>query len=490
MHWDGNHYIVVYEIRDHELVIVDPAIGYVETVPLSYVLEHWTGFVITLKPTEWLAELDDGERFWSRYIDYFHPYRKLFGSSFALAIFVELGLLAFPIATQMIFDNVLDTDGITLLNQLFIGLLLFVLVIAGGTAMRQLLVGRLAYRIDNVMLNGFYKHLFLLPYTYFVKRISGDIITRVFENEKIRKLLTDHGFLLLLDGLSIVVYGVLMFYYQAQLALITLAVLPLYMLLYGNLSPLMRRNVRKLSIAEGESQTQIVEAIGAIATVKAASAEQRVRSKLEEKLRKQLALSYEGNKLEIVATTGSLLIRSLGHVVLLYCGARLVIGDNLSIGEFVAFIVMFTSFLFTSFLFSLESISRLFGEWSEARISMERLNDVYESTVEHPYPDSMRILPRIQGHLRFDNVSFAYGQGSKPVLLNVSVELTPGLNVALVGRSGSGKSTIANLLLKTVRAHTGGGHISMGIHCDRYTRTLSVSRWDMSNRRPLFSEGL
>ncbi|WP_375790313.1 ABC transporter ATP-binding protein [Paenibacillus agricola] len=115
--------------------------------------------------------------------------------------------------------------------------------------------------------------------------------------------------------------------------------------------------------------------------------------------------------------------------------------------------------MFTSFLFSLESISRLFGEWSEARISMERLNDVYESTVEHPYPDSMRILPRIQGHLRFDNVSFAYGQGSKPVLHNVSVELTPGLNIALVGRSGSGKSTIANLLLKLFEPTQGGIYI-------------------------------
>ncbi|NHN34760.1 cyclic nucleotide-binding domain-containing protein [Paenibacillus sp. S3N08] len=251
LHWEGNHYIVVYEIRDDELVIVDPAIGYVETVPLPYVLEHWTGFVVTLKPTELLIELDDKERFWSRYIDYFRPYHKLFGSSLALAILLELGLLAFPIATQQIFDRVLETEGISLLNQLFIGLLLFVLVIAGGTAVRQLLVGRLAYRIDNVMLNGFYKHLFLLPYTYFVKRTSGDIITRVFENEKIRKLLTDHGFLFLLDGVSIVVYGILMFYYEAQLALITLAVIPLYMLLYGNLLRLMRRNVRKLSSHKG-----------------------------------------------------------------------------------------------------------------------------------------------------------------------------------------------------------------------------------------------
>jgi ATP-binding cassette subfamily B protein len=110
-------------------------------------------------------------------------------------------------------------------------------------------------------------------------------------------------------------------------------------------------------------------------------------------------------------------------------------------------------------MFALEMISQRSGELSEARISMERLNDVYESTPEHPQPDKMRMLPSIQGHIRFENVSFQYYRGGKMILQNLQLELKPGQTVALVGRSGSGKSTIANLLLKLLEPSGGAIYV-------------------------------
>ncbi|TBL80152.1 peptidase domain-containing ABC transporter [Paenibacillus thalictri] len=449
-HWNGNHYIIVYEVREHDLVVADPALGYIDTMSFDAFTKHWTGFVITMQPTDQLVSLDDKEMLWKRYLHYVQPSKKLLTSALGLSIAIELVSLLFPVMTQQIFDRVLDVANWPLLHIIVVTLLALALFNTVSIVIRQTLIGRLAYAIDHSMLDSFYRYLFRLPYSYFTKRTSGDILTRVYENEKLRRLMTDHAIELLLDVLTLFVYGGLMAYYHPVLAFISFAFLPLYAGLYSYVLPKMRRNLRKQLIAEGESQTQIVEAVHAIATVKGVSMERVVRSKLLHKLSRLLALRLEGNRLETISNAGAAIVRSLSNVALLYFGSRYVLEGQLSVGELVAYTV-----LFTSFMFALQMISQRIGELSEARISMERLNDVYESTPEHPHPDKMRMLPAIQGHIRFEKVSFQYYRGGKMILQNLDLELKPGQTVALIGRSGSGKSTIAHLLLKLLEPSGG-----------------------------------
>ncbi|MGO0062552.1 peptidase domain-containing ABC transporter [Brevibacillus fluminis] len=449
-HWNGNHFIVVYEVGEHELVVADPGLGYIDTMSLETFTKHWTGLVVTMQPAGPLVPLDDREVLWKRYLDYVRPSKKLFLSALGLSVTIELILLMFPVMTQQIFDRVLNTANWPLLHTIVAALLALICFNAICTAVRQLLIGRLAYAIDHSMLDSFYRHLFHLPYSYFTKRTSGDILTRVYENEKLRRLMTDHAIELSLDLLTLLVYGGLMVYYHTGLALVAFALMPLYIGLYAYILPKMRRNLRKQLNAEGESQTQIVEAVHAIATVKGLSLERTIRGKLLHKLGRLLALRLEGNRLEAAAKAVAGGLRSLSHVALLYFGSRYVMEGQLSVGELVAYTV-----LFTSFLFAMEMLSLRAGELSEARISMERLNDVYESTPEHPQPDKMRMLPSIQGHIRFEQVSFQYDRGGNMILQNLDLELKPGQTVALVGRSGSGKSTIAHLLLKLLEPSGG-----------------------------------
>lgn len=449
-HWNGNHYIVVYEVGENGLVVADPALGYIDTVSPDAFGKHWTGLVINLQPAGPLVPLDDKEMLWKRYLDYVRPSKKLLLSALGLSVTIELIFLLFPVMTQQIFDRVLNASNWSLLQMIAAAMLALVCFNTVSIAIRQNLIGRLAHAIDRSMLDSFYRQLFRLPYSYFTKRTSGDILTRVYENEKIRRLMTDHAIELVLDLLTLLVYGGLMAYYHIGLAAISFAFMPLYIGLYACMLPKMRRNLRKQLIAEGESQTQIVEAVQAIATVKWLSMERTIRSKLMNKLGRLFALRLEGNKLEATAKAASMGLRSLSHVALLYFGSIYVLEGQLSVGGLVAYTV-----LFTSFMFALEMISQRSGELAEARISMERLNDVYESTPEHPQPDKMRMLPSIQGHIRFENVSFQYYRGGKMILQNLDLELKPGQTVALVGRSGSGKSTIANLLLKLLEPSGG-----------------------------------
>ncbi|WP_158301701.1 peptidase domain-containing ABC transporter [Paenibacillus mesophilus] len=468
-HWNGNHYIVVYEVGERSLVIADPALGYIDTIPLDSFGSHWTGYAIALQPAGPLAPLDDKELLWKRYLDYFRSHKKLLVSALGLSVTIELVFLIFPVMTQQIFDRVLNSTDWSLLHLLVVSMLALVCFNTVGIAVRQTIIGRLAYEIDHKMLDHFYRQLFRLPYSYFTKRTSGDILTRVHENEKIRRLMTDHAIELLLDLLTLLVYGGLMAYYHPGLAAVSFGLMPLYVGLYAYLLPKMRRNLRKQLIAEGESQTQIVEAVNAIAAVKGLSMERTIRGKLMNKLSRLLALRLAGNRLEATAKAASTGLRSLSNVALLYFGSRYVLAGELSVGELVAFTV-----LFTSFMFAVEMISQRGGELSEARISMERLNDVYESTPEHPQPDKMRMLPAIQGHIRFENVSFQYYRGGKMILQNLDLELKPGQTVALVGRSGSGKSTIANLLLKLLEPS--GGEIYVDGYPLREVHAASIRK--------------
>ncbi|UJF33015.1 peptidase domain-containing ABC transporter [Paenibacillus hexagrammi] len=453
-HWNGNHYIVVYEVRGNSVTIADPGVGYLDTVTIESFGKHWTGYVITLEPTSRFTKMDEQESLWGRYMAYFKPFKKLMLSTLALSVMIELIFLIFPIMTQQIFDRVLNDVNLSLLHVLLIAMLTLTCVNTAGMTLRQLLLGRLAYVIDQSMLENFYRQLFRLPYTYFTKRTSGDILTRVYENERIRSLITDHAIELLLDVLTLFVYGGLMIYYHFGLALISLTLMPIYIGLYMYMLPKMRINFRKQMGAEGESQTHVVESINAIATVKGLSMEKAVRSKLMSKLQEQLKLRLQGNRLEAYTKTAATTLRSISNLILLYFGSKLVMEGQLSVGELVAYTV-----LFTSFMFALESISQRSGELSGGRISMERLNDVFESTPEHPEPEKMRLLPTIQGHIRFENVSYQYYRGGKMILQNLDLEIQPGQSIALVGRSGSGKSTIANLLLKLLEPSSGAIYI-------------------------------
>ncbi|MFC5468178.1 peptidase domain-containing ABC transporter [Cohnella suwonensis] len=472
-HWNGNHFIIVYEVKKDEVIMADPAVGFVDEIPLEEFNKHWNGYVITLKPTERLLPINDHESLWSRYFAYFQPHKKLIASTLALAISIELIFLVFPVMSQQIFDRVLEDVDLPLLHILLIAMFVLACFNMLSIAVRQSLVGKLAYVIDRSMLESFYRHLFSLPFTYFIKRTSGDIITRVYENERIRKLLTDQAVQVLLDGLTMIAYGSLMVYYHPGLALISFSMLPIYLAFYAYLLPKLRRNFLKQQLAEGESQTQIVEAVGAIATVKGLSMESAVRQKLMQKLQSQLLLRLEGNRLDVLINAGTTGLRMLSNIALLYFGSMFVIEGELSIGKLVAFTV-----LFTSFLYALEAISQQSGELSEARISMERLNDVYESTMEHPDPSQMRKLPSLRGHIRFENVSFRYSSGGKMILQNLNVEIQPGQTIALVGRSGSGKSTIAQLLLKLLEPTSGSiyidGYPLRGVHAASIRRQVGM----------------
>jgi ATP-binding cassette subfamily B protein len=301
------------------------------------------------------------------------------------------------------------------------------------------------------MISGFIRHALKLPLKFFESRHVGDIITRVNENEKIQRFLVSQVILAWLDFLMGFVYLGLMFFYNWQLTLLVIALIPPIALLTLFATPFLRQVSREVFNESAQQNSSLVETITGIATVKSLGAEGELRWRWEEHLTGFLNARFRGQKLGINLQAAGGAINSLGSTALLWYGATLVIQDQLTIGQFVAF-----NMLIGKVLSPVLALVNLWDELQEVTISIERLDDVFSATPEETSDRPLLTLPGLQGEICFDSVSFRYhSNDERNVLENISFSVNAGETVAVVGRSGSGKSTLFKLVQSLYHADSG-----------------------------------
>jgi ATP-binding cassette, subfamily B, bacterial HlyB/CyaB len=471
-HWKGEHFIVVYKVTKSHVIVGDPAYG-LDKMSRADFQAGWSGAILTLTPTERLASHERMRSPMSRFIAYVTPNRKALLSLLITSLLVQLIALSLPIITQVIVDKVLVNKQNDLLQLLLIGMLGLSVCYIVVNSFRNFIAARMALNIDITMLGDFYKHLLSLPLSFFLARTIGDLTSRVGENQKIRRMLTTEAVQILLDVLTILIYGTLMLVYHVKLSLIAFAIIPCYIALVLLLSPLMRKNSRKQFEAEAESQTTMVEAIKLICTVKVLAAVPSIRWKLMDKLQLALKQRMKAIQLLVASETIADFIKTIGNALVLYGGAVFVMHGQLTVGQFVAFLSVY--FTVTQ---SITRMMEMLNEIMEVRVSMERIDDVFQAHPEEREPQNMRRLAALKGHIQFDNVTFRYEKDGPNILQQISIRIQPGQTVALVGRSGSGKSTFANLLTKLFIPTSGtirlDGHDIRQIHAASLRRKIGI----------------
>ncbi|ACK67237.1 cyclic nucleotide-binding protein [Rippkaea orientalis PCC 8801] len=440
-HWQGDHYVVVYRVQGDRILIADPARGK-KVISREDFLTSWSGYALLLDPTERLKELPQEKPSLGRFIKLLLPYRSL-GIQVILASFlIQLFGLVSPMFTQIILDKVVVNKSFTTLNVFAIGLLIFGVWSILLTAIRQYLLSYLSNRLDLTMIGGFIRHTLMLPLKFFASRHVGDILTRVNENQKIQRFLLNQVVLAWLDFLMGFVYLGLMFYYNVQLTLLILALIPPIVLLTLASTPLLRQVSRDVFNKSAAQNSSLVETITGIDTIKATASERELRWRWEDHLTSYLNVRFRSQKLGINLQAANSAINSIGSTALLWYGATLVIQDQLTIGQFVAF-----NMLIGKVLSPVLSLANLWDELQEVLISVERLNDIFEADPEETPEKAMLVLPRIKGEVRLENVTFRYDSDEeRNTLQNIAFTAKPGQTIAIVGRSGSGKSTLVKLL--------------------------------------------
>jgi HlyB family type I secretion system ABC transporter len=440
-HWQGDHYIVVYQVKGDRIIIADPAVGK-RSLSHAEFLNGWTGYALLLEPTVQLAATETEKRSLGRFLGLLWPHRAIVGQIILASLLLQVFGLITPLFTQIILDRVVVNKSLITLHVFAIGLIIFGVWRTGLSATRQYLLDYFSNRLDLTFLSGFINHALSLPLKFFESRQVGDILTRIQETHKIQVFLTRQAVSTWLDTLMVFVYVGLMSYYNWQLTLLVLALIVPIALLTALASPLLRKMSREIFNEDAKQNSLLVEMMSGVATVKATATEQELRWRWEDRLTSLLNVRFKGQKLAngLQAISGS--INTIGSAALLWYGATLVIQDQLTVGQFVAF-----NMLIGNVITPIVALVNLWDEFQEVLVSVERLDDVFASQPEESPQSPMLTLPSIEGHVQFENVIFRYGTEEEAYTLNnISFSVRTGQTVAIVGRSGSGKSTLAKLL--------------------------------------------
>ncbi len=443
IHWEGKHYIVVYEVTRKYVVVADPAIGQ-RTLTHAQVKAGWTGYTLLLQPTALLKDAKEiSTPFW-QFFELAKPHALVLLEVFVASILIQIFGLITPLFTQLLLDRVVVQRSSLTLTAVGLGLLIFSLFRVAMTGLRQYLLSHTANKIDLALIIGFISHTFRLPLSFFESRYVGDIISRVQENHKIQRFLTGDALSIVLDLLTVFIYLGLMFWYSWKMALLVLIIVPPFVLLALIATPFLKRISREIFAAANEETGYLIQSLTGIRTVKSMAVEQTVRWHWEElfgqAIKKAFSGQIIGNTLQIFSST----IQAVVTTALLWFGAWQVIQNELTIGQLVAF-----NMLLGNVISPFQRLIVLWNQLQEVMIAVERINDVIDTEPEEDLQNQVRqFLPLIHGHICFEQVTFRYHPESDVnVLENVSFEVQPGQMVAIVGRSGSGKTTISKLVL-------------------------------------------
>ncbi|AUT01945.1 peptidase C39 [Nostoc sp. CENA543] len=442
-HWEGKHYIVVYQITSKHVIVADPAIGQ-RTLTHEEFKADWTGYTLLLQPTVFLKDTQEATTPFWQFFELVKPHGLVMFEVFIASVFIQIFGLITPLFTQLILDRVVVQRSELTLFAVGLGLLIFNLFRVAMTGLRQYLLDHTANKIDVALIVAFIRHTLRLPLSFFESRYVGDIISRVQENRKIQRFLSGEALSILLDLLTVVIYVGLMLWYSWKMALLVLVIVPPFFILALVATPFLRKISREIFNAYANESSYLIEVLSGVRTVKSTAVEQTVRWHWEDLLNKEIKTSFSGqvigNRLQIFSNT----IQAVVSTALLWFGAHQVINNQLTIGQLVAF-----NMLLGNIITPFQRLIVLWNELQEVTIAVERINDVLDTEAEEDLQyQSRQSLPPIKGHIRFDRVTFRYHpESDMNILENLTFEIKPGQMVALVGRSGSGKTTISKLVL-------------------------------------------
>ncbi|NJM71152.1 MAG: ATP-binding cassette domain-containing protein [Scytonema sp. RU_4_4] len=442
-HWEGKHYIVVYQVTRNRVIVGDPAIGLRKLSHAKFKAD-WTGYALLLQPTAVLKEVNEfSEPFW-RFFKLVKPHWVVLIEVLVASILIQLFGLITPLFTQLLLDRVIVQRSALTLSTVGLGLLIFSLFRVAMTGLRQYLLDHTANRVDIVLIVGFITHTFRLPLRFFEFRYVGDIISRVQENRKIQRFFTGEALSIFLDLLTVIVYVGLMFWYSWKLAILVLVTVPPFVLVALIATPLFQRVSRQIFNAFATESSYLIEALTGIRTIKSMAIEQTVRWHWEDLYHRSVKTIFSRQVMNNVLIMFSSTIEAVATTALLWYGAWLVIQNQLTIGQLVAF-----NMLLSNVIRPFQRLIVLWNQLQEVIVAVERIEDVIEAKPEEDLEHQPRqSLPPIHGHVRFEQITFRYHPESDVnTLENISFEVLPGQTVALVGRSGSGKTTISKLLL-------------------------------------------
>lgn len=366
---------------------------------------------------------------------------------------VQLFGLVTPLFTQVILDKVIVHRTITTLNVLafaFVAVCVFELFL---NLSRKYIFTHTVSKIDSKLGAKLFRHLFALPFPYFESRKVGNIIARVRELDQIRDFITNKSVTVIIDVFFSFVFVVMMLFYSLKLTLIVIGFVGMIAALYLLVTPELRRRLENKFQMGAQSNSYLVESVTGVQTVKSLAIEGSMQRHWEDYLGNYVKSGFQLSNMSNSSSAIAATLQRLMTIAILYAGVKLVIENKLTIGQLIAF-QMFSN----QFTGPILRLVNLWNELQQALLGIDRLGDILNNPIELHSPKAIT-LSKINGNIKFDNVSFKYNIATPNVLENFSIEIKAGTKVGLIGKSGSGKSTITKLIQRLYLINEGAVYI-------------------------------
>lgn len=435
-----HHYVVIYKVSKKHVTYMDPGAGDFHKVSLAKFQEIWSGVIVLLLPDDGFVtgkqKISNAARFWQL----IRPHSAIMVQALVGALVYTILGLSTSIYMQKIIDFVLVEGNIRLLNLLSVAMiviLIFQLIIGGYKTVFGLQTGQM---IDARLILGYYKHLLKLPQRFFDTMRVGEIISRVNDAVNIREFINNVALNFIVNGLIVIFSIVLMFFYYWKLALIMLAIIPVYLLIYWISNKVNKKWQRRLMEESADLESQLVESLNAVGTIKRFGLEPFANDKTEGRFVTLLRTIYKTSIYSLYIGTGSEFFTRLFTIILLWAGSYFVIQRELSPGELLSFYALVGYFTgpASSLIGANKSIQ-------DALIAADRLFEIIDLETESSNENKIELTPELIGDINFTNVTFRYGTRTT-VFEALNLNIKNGVSTAIVGESGSGKSTLLSLL--------------------------------------------
>ena len=437
-----HHFVVVYRVTDKFVEVMDPASGRLEKRSWDRWREEWTGVLLLIAPGDSFQTGNRRVSVYARFRALLQPHRAtLLQALVGAVVYTVLGLST-SIYLQKITDFVLINQNTRLLNLLslaMVGLLAISIYIGAAKSVMVMKSGQL---IDARLILGYYQHLLRLPQRFFDTMRTGEIISRIGDAVKIRAFINDVAVNLLVNVFIVFFSFGLMFTYYWKLALVLLIVVPCYAAIYWLTNRLNRKRERELMERAADLESQLVESVNAVRTIKQLGLEEHANRKTETQFVRLLQTTYRSGMTNIFSGNASELVSRLFTIILLWAGSYYVIEGAISPGELLGFYALIG--YFTGPAKGLIGMNKTI---QNALIAADRLFEIIDLESEPEAAQGMELGPSMLGDIRFRGVHFGYGS-RKEVFADFHLTIPAGRVTGLVGGSGSGKSTLASLLQK------------------------------------------
>jgi ATP-binding cassette, subfamily B, bacterial len=441
LHWKFTHFIVFERCSRKGVWVVDPEWGR-RHIPYREFSQSFTGIGLILTPGpafQPTAASANRPSPW-RHVKQMVRFPGMLSKIFVTSILIQLFSMGLPLLTGALVDQIIPQGDVRLLYYFGIGLVAMTLFHFLGSMVRSHLLLYLRTHVDHKMTVRFLTHLTQLPYMVIQARSSGDLLARVNSNTKIRDMLTTGVLSGLLDGVTVGLYLVLLLLTNPFICGIAVGL----GLLQACIFLLFRHRYLVLNTqgleAQAKSQGFLVQVLSGLETLKSTGAEQRAVGQWTDLFVQELHAALRKDQLG--ATMDALLtaLRVGSPLVILFVGGIQVLNGSASLGAMLGQCALAGSYLvsLSGLLSTAVQVQQIYG-------FLDRINDILDKPEEQE-GEKYTPIPRLQGQVVLENVSFQYSPVSASAVKNVSVRIEPGEFIAIVGPSGSGKSTLAALL--------------------------------------------